>query len=149
MLPSSVANFNPRRFHVYPPPGGCRLPLHPSCQDLRPSRSSVRPTILELLHPNLQQAKKRLIATHAKLEIFPTHSKYRASPFLIATKMTVHPLPTSLHPCLSLADSDRQWPRRATHVRIHTRLLLLKILLGDMPGLQDRACSLFSLAGPK
>ena len=149
MLPSSVANFNPRRFHVYPPPGGCRLPSYSSCQDLRLPRSSLRPANLELLHPNLQQAKKSLIATHAKLEIFPTHSKYIASPFLIATKMTVHPSPTSLYSCLCFANSDRQWPRRATHVRIHTRLLLLKILLGDMPGLQDRACSLFSLAGPK
>ena len=35
------------------------------------------------------QAKKRLIATHAKLEISPTQTKHSTSHFLIATKNRV------------------------------------------------------------
>ncbi len=45
--------------------------------------------------------------------------------------------------------SGCEWPRGAARVRIDMRLLLLKLLLGDTSGLQDRACSLFYLAGPK
>jgi hypothetical protein len=42
-----------------------------------------------------------------------------------------------------------QWLRRPERARIALRLLLLKLLLGDTSGLQDRACSLFHLAAPK
>src|ERR1700730_18587166 len=43
------------------------------------------------------QAKKRLIATVAKLEIATTHSQQRPSIFLIATKTTFSELPIPLY----------------------------------------------------
>jgi len=43
------------------------------------------------------EAKKKLIATHAKLEISPTHSKRSTSLFLIATKNPLREFPRSLH----------------------------------------------------
>jgi hypothetical protein len=46
---------------------------------------------------NNRQAKKKLIATHAKLEISPTHSKRSTSLFLIATKNPLREFPPSLH----------------------------------------------------
>jgi hypothetical protein len=83
--------------------------------------------------------------------------------FLIATKTTVHPLPNVLPPCGEsaagcasritacpmVANCAREWPRRIERVRMDTRLLLLKFLLGEPSVLQDRACSLFYLAGTK
>ena len=55
----------------------------------------------------------------------------------------------TIHGFSNGGQSCREWLERVTRVRISMRLLLLKILLGDTSGLQDRACSLFSLAAPK
>jgi len=91
----------------------------------------------------------RLIATHANSKIRLTRSKKRLSRFLIATQTSVPPLSNCRCFGFSVANLHQQWPRRTARVRIVSRLLLLKLLLGDISGLQDRACSLFYLAGPK
>src|SRR5260370_31675075 len=57
-----------------------------------------------------QRAKKKLIATHPKLEIAATRSKHRTSPFLIATKNTIleSPFFSFYGPCVT----NRSRPRR-------------------------------------
>ena len=52
------------------------------------------------------QAKKRLIATHAKLEIAATRSQQRTSHFLIATKILFPGIATSPRLLVSLPPVD-------------------------------------------
>ena len=52
------------------------------------------------------QAKKKLIATHAKLEIAATHSQQRTSHFLIATKILFPGIATSPRLLVSLPSVD-------------------------------------------
>ena len=176
MLPFSVPQFNQFLVHRHPPRDRHRTPHRTLRLGFHSSRYPLQLSDFQLLHSNLQQAKKkpwppwRLIATHPKLEIAGTRSKRRRSHFLIATKNAVHPLHNNLRPCgesargrgsqttihnsrvtasLIVANSPGEWPSRTERVRMDARLLLLKLLLGDTSGLQDRACSLFYLAGPK
>jgi hypothetical protein len=75
MMPS-VNRLASRRRH--------RGPVHYQHHPLEHSHSSR-----ELRTSTIQKPKRRLIATHTKLEFVATHSKHRASHFLIATKNTV------------------------------------------------------------
>ena len=147
MLPSSVDILKQLEFHSNPLPRGHRFLPHPTTRALSPFRPSLPPPDPQLLPFYLQQAKKRpagqpfggLIATVPNLKTDLTPANTRVNNFLIATKTAIHPLP----------DFPSEWPRHSERVRIGTRLLLLKLLSGDLSGLRGRACSLFYLAGPK
>jgi hypothetical protein len=117
----------------------------------------LRTSRLRFQAPNLRKAKKRLIATLANSEIELTRRNKLFYDFLIATKTAPPQVANSLRRCHALLragprgvdNTAREWPCRTDRAKMGTRLLLLKILLGDTSGLQDRACSLFYLARPK
>jgi len=117
----------------------------------------LRTSSLQFQAPSLRKAKKRLIATVANSKIHLTRRNKRLKNFLTATEtalLQVANPPVRRQALLAVElrgveKSLREWPWRTAHVRMGTRLLLLKLLLGDTSGLQDRACSPFYLAGPK
>ena len=140
MLPLPVAKSNQLRSYHDPLPSGHTTISHPARRDLSASSFLLGPSAFESLSSvSLRQAKKRLIATLPKLKIELTDGNKRLNDFLIATKIAIHPVP----------DFPSEWPRRSERDRMSPRLLLLKFLPGDTSGLQDRACSLFYLAGTK
>jgi hypothetical protein len=65
------------------------VPLHPSflCAMLPWEISKMAPLFKPVAAPFHGQAKKRLIATHPKLEFFIIHSKHTTKQFLIATRI--------------------------------------------------------------
>ena len=170
MLSFLVAKFNQLQFHPDPPAVGQRGSFHPSRQDSSrassqlpaaspqfrvpssrvrwtPSESRNRTPNPQILiangiirtQPKSLKTKNRNFSNREKSRAYQSIPRLAAC-FLLTNFQCL---------CASVADSDRQWPRRTAHVRIGMRLLLLKILLGNTSGLQDRACSLFYLAGPK
>jgi len=157
MLPSFVAQFTHFPVHRHPPRDRHRTPHRTLRLDFPSPRCPLLLADFQFLNSIFQQAKKQLIATLANSKFELTRTNKRLSNFLIATKTALLPVANSLCRCRALlpveprgvANSAREWPGRTTRVRMGTRLLLLKFFLGDTPGLQDRACSLFYLAGPK
>ncbi len=170
MLPFSVAKFNQFLIHRRPPPVRRGTSRRTLSQDLLSSGGSpLQPPNPQLLHCDSQQAKEKLIATLPNSKIELTRRNKSFNNFLIATKTAVHPLHNYLHPrgesargrgsritihdsrvttSLIAANSPSEWPGRTDRAKMDTRLLLLKTH-GDTSGLQDSACSLFYLAGPK
>jgi hypothetical protein len=74
----------------------------------------------------LREAKKRLIATHPKLEIAATHTKHKTSHFLIATKNRFRQLALSRTGCdsrLAFVPSG-VWNHRATSKNYISRLAI-------------------------
>jgi len=115
-----IATARPMRIDILPAPSGAEGSDHQEPRELS-SGQMRKPQI----NPGTK-AKKKLTATHAKLEISLAHSKHRTSHFLIATKITF-PQPGSpirhlphgafLRPRITIHES-RPFPRYNTSMPI-------------------------------
>ena len=86
-------------------PGSSRRPAVKRTTRVEAFPEALKPSFPRMNAGAPTEAKKRLIATHAKLEIATTFSQQRTSLFLIATKNAFPELRFCQFPCDTVADS--------------------------------------------